>query len=518
MKKIINQIILIALVPSTLFAYDWKSSNQQDIENYLAKLNRTIHLASKISQVTQKSNLRSYDLTQLQLLIKENTEAYQKLDRHAMYEDDLYELQFNLRYYNAQLYKQLMQVKDNHILSKVDIQSLFYEAQILDFDSQKIYKSPQKKLPIYGVQKSDWPLSAWEDDVEMYKYQFDEQGQLLYRNMKLQSGDVILNHPIEHPVGIFTATAQEQSVFAHAAMIVFLKRVHGILPVVVDVYEKGVRAVPLHLFFSSQVIGYGEVYRLQNKPQGFNEILDLQISEVLNTEFGYDLTGSSSHKKSLSCTEFISYVLELVKLNPLESKSQIQEDIYHNILKLGYMNQKFNLPNDVFQDSRFEFVGFVDNLISVQEMVVNEILLSKFRHNMMYKNLNPDKYRPLLWLGGMAIDMARYPFSPLGNLILVFTGFERDNFPVGAKNILVTVEIINTVFEKAMARCLNPETKSRKSHLPSCYLGTKSYLDKVGQEESLKKPAELSIHDVLTNKDLSTLFNLELKQYRFLFD
>ncbi|MGZ3773269.1 MAG: YiiX/YebB-like N1pC/P60 family cysteine hydrolase [Pseudobdellovibrionaceae bacterium] len=506
MKKIFTKSLLFVFLNSTtVSAYDWKSHNKDLIQDYISGLSKTLESSQLIPLDPQK--FKNEILTD----IRSNKQKYLAFDRHQLNPEDVYEMQFALRFYNTQLKSIFAKKLKSSELSKEDLNDIFFEAQILDYKDQNLYIAPKKNLPIYGVQSSEWPLSRWVNKQELYNYQFDSDGNLLYRNLKLRSGDVIVNQPIERPVGIFTATSEDQSSFAHAAMVVFLKRKYGTLPVVVDVYEKGIRAVPLHLFFSSQVIGYGEIYRFDHSEDAkFNEHLDAQMTELFKHEFGYDLSGSHSHKKSLSCTEFISYVLELLQMPPLENKSQIHPAVYQNILNLGFMEQKFNMPNDVFQDSRFQIVGFVDNTISVHEMIVNETLISKFRTNMIEKELAPDHFRVPLIFGGLAIDLARFRFSPLGNLILLFTGFDRKNFPVGAKNILVTVNILDSVFGKAMRSCMAPKS--------DCYKGVSNFMEKHPKMAGSSANSFFSIHDIILNSHLRAQMDEELDQFNSMFD
>ncbi len=350
--------------------------------------------------------------------------------------------------------KKLLRIKDR--------QEIEFEAQILNEHKQKFYRLPRKSLPIEGVKGSDWPLSRWESDKEFYNYQF-EGDEVLFRGLRLRSGDVFLNHPIEKPVGIFTAISEKRTVFSHGAMIVFIHNKWGRLPVVVDLHERGIRAVPLHHYFGSKVIGYGEVFRMQNTARDFEFQIDRAVKELMRVEHPYDLTGSED-RKALSCVEMISYVLELMGEPKLQMTNQIRDNIYKNILRLGKLSQqKFQTSNDVLLDSRFSYVGYIDNTQSLEVQLSNELLLDLFREKMDQKIMKNSKSLSRLF-GEIAIDQVRNKKSLFGGFILGLTGFTRETFPVGDPGLLTAVNAIDNIFAKAMDRCLGPD-KFKKTSL-----------------------------------------------------
>jgi hypothetical protein len=439
--------------------------------------------------------------------IRQLKSTYAELYRSNLETEWLYEAQFQLRFVNSQIRKILIELVKKGKFSRGKQQIVELEAQILNWKDQSLFKSPKKSLPIQGVKGSDWPLSRWEKDKEFYQYNFDGDD-ILFRGLRLRSGDVLLNHPVEKPVGIFTAISEKRSVFAHAAIIVVLRNKLGRLPVVVDIHERGVRAVPLHHFLSPEVIGYGEIFRLQNTTAHFEVQVDQAIRLAMSEEHPYDLTGSED-RKALSCTELVSYFLELIGQEKLEMKDQIADKIYHNILRFGRLDyQKFQAPNDVFMDSRFQYIGYIDNTQALEIQVSNEVLLDLFREKMLEKIVASQKSLSRVF-GEVAIDQVRNRYSLFGGFILGATGFKRENFPVGDPSLLTAVNAIDHSFNKAMTRCLGLAERKNPS---VCFRQlNKSLAD--GLEKN-----DYSIHRWKSELPLRVATNSELREFDQMFE
>lgn len=378
--------------------------------------------------------------------------SYAKLDRTTTKADLLYEAQFQLRFANRHLKTVLSKLSQKGLLKQNEQKQIEMEAHLLDDWSQSFYRSPQKTLPIDGIGGSDWPLSRWENDKEFYKYTF-EGDEVVFRGLRLKSGDILLNHPIEKPEGLFTALSEERSVFAHAAVIVFLNKKWGRLPVVVDVHERGIRAVPLHHYLGARVVGYAEVYRFREELTRLAERSEKAAIALMSEEHPYDLTGTED-RKALSCTEMVSFFLELMGEEKMPLGGMFKEAIFKNILRFGKMeNQLVQVPNDVFRDARFKYVGYIDNTQTLSIQVINEVLMDLFREKMEYHIAKSRKDLGRLF-GEIAIAQIKNRRSVFGGFILGLTGFNRENFPVGDPGLLTAVNAIDFSFKGAMERCL----------------------------------------------------------------
>lgn len=434
-------------------------------------------------------------------------DSYFKMDRRALSIEELYEYQFELRFGNFYLKQTLVELEKLGRLSKKSRQGVEFSATILNDLDQPYYRTPQKVLPIEGVKGSNWPLRRWQKDPDFFNYTFDGDD-VLYRGLRFKSGDVILNHPVEKPTGIFTAVAEERSLYSHGSIFVVLNTPKGKLPVVVDEHERGVRAVPLHHYLGPKVIGYGEIFRMKNRSLDFNEKIDLAIKELLSVEHPYDLTGSDD-RHALSCVELISYVLELMGNRPIPKQNRVLDKIYLNIQRLGKMeNQVFQMPNDVLLDSRFEYVGYIDNTQTLEIQVANELMLDWFTEKMTNKvvKLKKDLSR---YFGEVAIDQMRNKRSLFGGFLLGVTGFNRGNFPVGDPSLLTAVNAIDNSFAKAMGRCIAVEKGQKPT---ACFQGLNSF--------NLKNRGSFifSINELKTNAHLRQVSGNELKEFDKMFE
>jgi hypothetical protein len=457
----------------------------------------------------EKFELQNADRNQSPLIhsIRNLKAAYQKIDRKTLAPEWLYNSQFQLRFINRKLRTTLNKLYQKNDLSNKVQQELEYEAQILNYKNQNYYLSPQKSLPIVGTKGSDWPLSRWQKDSDFYQYNF-ENNDVIYRGLRLQSGDLILNHPAENPVGIFTAITDKRSIFSHAAMVVIIYNQWGKLPVVVDIHERGIRAVPLHHYLSPKVISYGEIFRLKNKSPDFDLKLNNALKVLMSTPHPYDLTGSED-RKALSCTEMVSYMMELLGLQKISMKNKIELNIFKNILKFGNLGSPIiQMPNDVLLDSRFYYLGYIDNTPSLKIQVTNEILLDLFHEKMELKIAKSNKSLSRFF-GEIAIDQVRTKYSLFGGFILGATGFTRETFPAGHPGLLTAINAIDHIFVKAMNRCLGTTLLDRTS---SCYKQiTASTIEGLNT-------FDYSIHQWKADPTLRTVANQELKGFDQMFE
>jgi hypothetical protein len=434
-------------------------------------------------------------------------ESYASLDRQSLAPEDLYEAQFLWRFSNFNLRRVLTAAQKRGTLSLELRQRAELMAGILSDRHQNFYRVPQKSLPIEGIKGSDWPLSRWQNDPEFYKYSF-EGDEVLYRGLRLRSGDLLLNHPIEKPVGLFAALAEGRNIFSHGAMVVFLQQPRGRLPVVVDVHERGIRAVPLHHYLGPKVLGYGEVFRFKVAPVNLEQRLDKAVRELMKTEHPYDLTGSQD-RKALSCMEMVTYLLELMGEPVLPMRYEIEDRVFQNILRLGKLDfQRVQFPNDGFLDERFAFVGALDNPQSLETLVSNEVLLDLFREKMETKIMK-DKKDLVRIFGEIAIAQVRSRYSLFGGFILGVTGFNRENFPAGDPALLTAVNSIDFILVHAMNRCLGLD-KIVKSE--ACLKGFKR-----SAQTGLQRYA-YSIQAWKASPELRALANRELRQLDEMFE
>lgn len=434
--------------------------------------------------------------------------SYRQLPRTGLDAERLYAAQFDLRFVNLKLRRFLQKWQTHGQISIATQQSFENHAHLLGSQNQTEYVAPRKTLPIEGVRGSDWPLARWAKQKEFYRYQF-EGDELLFRGFRLRSGDVILNHPMEKPGGLFTALFEERGLYAHSAVLVFLRGPWGRLPAVIDVHERGVRAVPLHSYFDSKVLSFGEIYRWRNRPADFESRLPSAVQKLMAVEHPYDLTGSED-RKALSCLEMVDYLWELADLEGIKLESLIKAPIFKNLLRFGKIEKALvPMPNDIVRDPRFEFVGAFDNGLDARALIVNEVYIDLFREAMVTRvaKENQDLYKIFTYV---LISQMRSKRSLFGGFLLRATGFNRQNFPAGDPGVLSAVNAIEFFLGRAIDECLNPRLKSLKN---SCYRELQRTLAEVDADNF-----NFSIHDLKKGKALRTAAAARLDGFYSMFE
>lgn len=461
-------------------------------------------LTNSLSRVNGQST--SVNVTVLLDKIEAMKSAYGKIQRKSHNPLDLYQVQFQLRLANSLLKNYLdYEYKENR-LSKVQRSEILYQAQLFDKRGYKAHLSPQKSPSFKGISGPSYPLDYWAKESEYYNYTFKGDA-VLFRNLLIKSGDVIFNYTTQKPVGIFTAVGEKQNVFPHVSLVVFFQTPKGRLPLVMDVYKQGMRLIPLHHFLTNDFFVYSEVFRQKNRPLDFENRLDQAGRLLMSKVYPYDLIGALD-RNALSCPEMIDYLLELTNQKRLEFHDQIKESIYKNVLKFGYFERKFLMPNDIFFDDRYEYVGYLDSTPPIKEIITNDLLIEVFRGS-MDKKVVKDTKGFLLQLITDTIQKMRDRQSMVGSLLLKSNGFDNNNFPVGDNGLIGAVGVVDLSFQSAMMACTDPY-----NHSPSGVCN--NYLEKL--LESGLSEEQFSVLWWRNNKELHRLINNEVGIFNNLFE
>jgi|GEM_PF-6518020 len=436
MKKIILLAVALHLILSS-FAMSNEKPFSQEVEFFLTRLNQ----------------ISDEELPRFFLDSRALKNQYIGIDRSQFSSDQIYENEYLLRFVNQRIIQRVQLAKDRGSIPGYYFEPLLFEAQIYSDNPPPSEKNPQKTLPIYSVHGSPITFSDWIDDEEFSNYRF-KGDEVVYRGLKIHSGDVILNHPAEKPVGAFTSLADEPNSFSHSAIVVFFERGDRKIPAVLDAHEKGVRAVPLNVFLSPQVITYAEIFRFKEDvwtPER-QQTLAREAESILTQDFPYDLTGSPA-PDALSCVELVNFLIERSGLMPFPIQKGISDDIYQNILHFGEIQNQFINPAQVAMSPSLMSVGYIDNGASLMDMVANEAIFKVFRDTLAYGVLKTHQYPFADDLGLVALNFIQDPNSILGKLILKLIGFTPSNFPRGSKEILVSINRVNQIAAMAFEQC-----------------------------------------------------------------
>lgn len=457
-KKLSQPIACVFILIFALQASHGEEANNGGLREFIEFRK---NLANKLVFIESSSNFSDWDNLIQDILTLQK--KYAQINRSSLEPFSLLDAQFQLRFLNSKLHKLLTEKLRNKRVSLEIFKKIEYKAHIFNNFPSNEYRSPLSSPKIEGVTGISYPLKKMEKNLDYYNYTMIEN-EVLYRGLRLRSGDILFNHTSDKPAGMFTAVNEKPSVFSHVAMIVILNAAKGRLPLVMDMYERGVRLIPLHHFFGPKVINYGEVFRQKNPPPDLEEQIDRNVKELIKEVHPYDLVGREE-RVALSCAELIPYMFERLGQEKIALHDRIEERIYNNILKFGFFERQYLTPNDILYDQRLEYVGYIDNSPSWMEVVVNDIIIDLFREKMRERNINDYKnFRRKVseWM----IKSMKNKDSLLGHALLRWSGFKVETFPVGDTGLMSAVNALDYIFNNAMIKCIQYD-HSRENN--DCY-------------------------------------------------
>ncbi len=456
LKSMFRFYILLALTltlnSSVLFANNPQSSLQAFVE-----------ARKSLVALIQRPNVRNESVNWNIILerLKAVQISYSQINRQKLTPYDLYNAQTQLRITNTLIKKYLDHEYKENRLSKVQRQDILYQAHFYDKNTPINYLSPQKAPSSEGQNGPSLSITELESETEYYNYNFKNDS-VLFRGLEFRSGDVLFNYTTQRPEGIFTAVGENQSVFPHLSVVIFLKTLRGKLPLVLDIYTYGARLIPLHHFLSKKHVLFTEVFRFKNPPTDWVKKLDDATRLIISEPRRYDLLGDRTERKALGCTELLDFLFELMNLPSITLKDKIKSTIYKNILKFGYFPQTFLMPNDILFDGRFKFVGYLDNNPNLSDIIVNDLVVNQFRRFLETKSVknNPGTF---LKLTVTAINKMKNTDTIFGKFLLFSNKFNEDNFPVGDPGLIGAVGVVTLSLGTALNSCTNYYQQSNPS-------------------------------------------------------
>ena len=354
---------------------------------------------------------------------------------------------------NARDIAHLIALQGNHTMLQ---QTSFYR----EFAS---LAGPKSRLSFRATKENTrWPYEKWSKNTDFCQYQYCEDG-VYYRGYFFRPGDVVLTNVNLDGNGPFTALSEPRNYATHCGFIAILQEKLGKFPVVVETYERGVRAIPLSLFISPNFNSYAEVYRLKGITASQTEKINQAAPQVIREVWGYNFDTLDTDRRYLSCTTVGSVLFEAAGIEAIRAASVFSDaQIAQNCDTLGFYCRHYLSPIDYMRDERMEFVAAIDNN-HFEKSVVREISDRCFKQLFSTKKVQLNRFPISFKLTVWGIEQIRKQ-TILGRIFGGVKRFNPRNLPKGEANLLAVIELLYSklgraerVIYKKLAKSLEQE-------------------------------------------------------------
>lgn len=337
---------------------------------------------------------------------------------------------------------------------------------IKEFRNGKYYRElssligPSIDLKMIANRSNRWNFNKWSNIGDFSNYSFSQDYELTYRGTKFRTGDFILCNVNLDGNGAFTSLSKPRNYAYHFGLVAIIKKNGKLFPAVAEMYEKGLRLVPLSEFLSPRFTSHAEVMRFRNCPDKYYHKVNQTIQEMQKEVKGYNFDTEDPDPDYLACTSIATSLLKKINIDPIKTKS-IYDDprISKNMAQFGYVYPKALFLIDFLIDERLQRVGIIDNNQFIR-CLGRELFERRFLELFRDRKLNIKKSQVLYHLNLFGVKQIRRN-NLLGKLLgMAFGGFNRDNLPKGPDRVLAVIQIYEHILAKA-----NSKTRQKLTYL-----------------------------------------------------
>ena len=296
-------LLLLTLVAVNAFAYSFHHPASQ-----------------RLTALVQESFAARARARRNSLKIEEIDRAYAELPRTEVPLEELRELKFLLQYWRW---------KTNDYLTR----------QLGEEGLVPRYVGPESFPDIPPIKGSKFSFDVWSQDPSLSISGYESHdGEIWFRGLKIRSGDILLaDQNAKDGDGLFTSLVVEPKLASHVGQVVFLKKNGLVFPAVIEIHEKGLRAVPLNVFLSPQFMNYVEVFRVKNPPSDWEDRLSREGLDFLKEPHSYDLWAGEQDPRYLTCTNVALNLLRRTGAPEPAHRSTIEPDSSKRISRLSVL-------------------------------------------------------------------------------------------------------------------------------------------------------------------------------------
>ncbi len=309
---------------------------------------------------------------------------------------------------------------------------------------------PDKWIRIRPSYKSAWPFERWSRFSAFTQYRRGESG-VLYRGIEFRPGDVLIINLQNPSEGVFTLALDGPNYSPHMGMYIDIETDQGSFPAVYEIHSFGVRVVPLHVFLSDTVSSYVEVFRHRDAVPEWKQTLSTSAKEIIKEDQGFNLFADEEHSDGnhyLTCTTAIEYLVARSGFGPsYPDASTVSTATREHLYPLGFRTAGYLSPTDILQWEQLELVGIIDNGFYVDN-ITRQLVNERFSERLASTPLRLDNGGYLFFRWAIELVLENTPI--LAPLLRSAFGFSKENFPMGTKELLAFMELIQMDISKSV--------------------------------------------------------------------
>lgn len=318
---------------------------------------------------------------------------------------------------------------------------------------------PDLDLEIEVNRSSPWTFEKWRANPRFCDYLYEDDG-VRYRGWLFRPGDVVLANVNLEGNFVYSLFPDPKGYCPHSAVIALLDHDGRRWPAVIETYEKGLRAVPLNVFFNARYVSYAEIYRHRHFDAEHAERFNASAQRALETTRGYNFDTEDDDESYLSCTTVARMLYRQAGVGEIKARSAISHPgLRESLRRIGYTGgMPFLAPVDYLLTPEFACVGWIDNN-QFDRLLTRELVEAAFRKLWARGELEVKRMPAMVHVNRFAIGQLRRR-TALGALISKVMGFDHVTLPKGPDLTLAAIEPVEAVAGRAVVK-LRPFVQQR---------------------------------------------------------
>lgn len=290
---------------------------------------------------------------------------------------------------------------------------------------------PDTDIKIYPEKKSKFKFDRWKH-LRVYKNNKFEEDEFFYKNCNLKTGDILCCDTNVVAGGMYSYAIFVDTVYIHAAIFVMIDNI----PSIVEIHEKGVRAVPVSRFFSKDFNLNIDIYRCtENLSIVQKNKIKLIAYELVIRDNGFDFENNNLNHDYFSCCSLIEYIYTSVGIQiDLPSYSYSKYGV-QAMAEMGVLVNRVVLPTSILESDKFKLVGYWDN-DEFSKGLLNHYTCSLFSSLFSTRELKFSRmgsFNVFLLSIGNYIDNTSF----VRRLLIILFGFNSRNFPKASFKLII---------------------------------------------------------------------------------
>jgi hypothetical protein len=378
---------------------------------------------------------------------------------------EAFQLKYQWAHFSMEFRRLLVPALRQKRVSRDTISSLLAERSfILSADQAKTLGIPTvvdvpsgtfEVFPLKGTANSRF--KAWAEREDLSEGFTMGPDTVKYRGLELKTGDIIAVDVNTRTFGIAGSLQDELQLTNHAGFLVLMKRGERRIPTVFDIHQAGLRATPLHLFVSQDVVAYAEVVRPRHLGPADRSRIESVMEDIVGGQesFAFDFSAFDLKPRQESgylCTTFINEIYERSGVSPLNGSTRHDPRVQANLLRMGPIAEEYLSPSDYLDSPETDWIGFFENGRARARTVtfVTSTVLGDLMRNRL---ISSQKVKAAAATNTQGVIAMRDPGSSLGGLIRNISGIPLEAVPKGDPELIGASVFVDQSIEKAVQFC-----------------------------------------------------------------